>query len=98
MSDEQMQMVQTVMMNCKSQEGPSDSDIGEVRGYLVPSTKPGRCFNACLMEHFGLIVDGKFSVDGAIGAATQNTGGDEKAVKIGTEVANDCASVADADR
>lgn len=48
-------MVADVMGKCKAQEGPSDSDIQEVIAHAPPTTRAGQCFNACMMESFGIV-------------------------------------------
>ncbi len=48
-------MYKDLVQNCKAQEGASDSDIQEIASHKLPSTRPGQCLNACVLENVGMV-------------------------------------------
>uniref|UniRef100_A0A1B6FUT6 Uncharacterized protein n=1 Tax=Cuerna arida TaxID=1464854 RepID=A0A1B6FUT6_9HEMI len=50
---------------CKTQENVSDEDLKIIKQGSVPTTTPGKCFLACMMEQSHLMKDGKYDFDQA---------------------------------
>lgn len=48
-------MYKDLVTNCKAQEGASDADVQEMASHQLPSTRPGQCFNACVLENIGFV-------------------------------------------
>lgn len=48
-------MVGELVGKCRGAEGASDSDVQGAMAYLPPTTRPGKCFHACIMETLGIV-------------------------------------------
>lgn len=48
--------------SCQEKEGASDADLKELIDHALPSTKPGKCLRACMMESIGLVSDDELFV------------------------------------
>lgn len=55
MTDEQMQAMQKVTMECAIQEKASQADLEELMANKPPSTKEANCLHACMSEAFGVV-------------------------------------------
>lgn len=53
--DERKAMLAQVVAQCKAQEGPSDADIQDAIDHKPPTSRPAQCFQACMMESFGIV-------------------------------------------
>ncbi|XP_037038586.1 general odorant-binding protein 28a-like [Bradysia coprophila] len=94
--EEEEAMIAELIGKCKSAEGASDSDVQEAMAHIPPTTRPGQCFNACIMESLGLMVGGKISVEGGVKMAERS--GDPTKVKNSESVGKECQSVGGGDR
>lgn len=54
--EEQHKMMQVMGKSCQEKEGASDSDFSELIDHALPTTKPGKCLRACMMESIGLVI------------------------------------------
>lgn len=52
---DELKIMEAIVMNCMGNEGASESDLAELMGYNLPSTKSGQCLNACMMESLGVV-------------------------------------------
>lgn len=43
------------ILQCKEKEGASDKDLKELINDVLPTTKEGKCLNACVMELVGIV-------------------------------------------
>ncbi|XP_075156990.1 general odorant-binding protein 19d-like [Haematobia irritans] len=55
-----------VAMACKEEKGATDADVEALRAHEGALTQEGKCMAACVMEKFGVLVDGKLVKDRAI--------------------------------
>lgn len=49
-------MVRGMAAECKEKEGASDAEVDDMVDKKMPSTKPAKCLNACMMEQFGIVL------------------------------------------
>lgn len=54
--EETMQKGIEVGKKCQAQEGASDSDFDEFMSHTIPTTEPGKCLRACIMETFNVVI------------------------------------------
>ncbi|KAJ6633937.1 General odorant-binding protein 28a [Pseudolycoriella hygida] len=94
--EERLAMFTELIGNCKAKEGASDNDVQEAIEHKPPTTQQGRCFNACMMENLGIMVNSKLSVEGSIKIAEMT--GDATKVKNSEAVSLECQSVGGGDR
>lgn len=51
------EMLKGMAAECKTKEGATDADVDDMVDKKLPSTKPAKCLNACMMEQFGVVCD-----------------------------------------
>lgn len=49
------EMLKGMAADCKEKEGASDDDVDGMVNKAIPTTKPGKCLNACMMDQFGVV-------------------------------------------
>ncbi|NP_001298183.1 general odorant-binding protein 19d-like precursor [Stomoxys calcitrans] len=59
-----------IAMACKEEHGASDADMEAFKAHEGALTKEGKCMAACVMEKFGVLVEGKLDKDRAIEVGT----------------------------
>lgn len=52
---EAQDMFRDMSQDCKSNEGASGDDVEEMVTGNLPSTKPGQCLMACMLDQFGIV-------------------------------------------
>lgn len=48
-------MVRGMAAECKEKEGASDAEVDDMIDKKMPTTQPGKCLNACMMDQFGIV-------------------------------------------
>lgn len=46
-----------ILNNCKTAEGASEDDAMGIMLHGIPTTKEGKCLNACVMEKTGIVCE-----------------------------------------
>lgn len=54
-STDELKIMEKIVMDCMAKEGASETDLAEMMGYKLPSTRSGQCLNACIMESIGIV-------------------------------------------
>lgn len=49
------EMLKGMAADCKEKEGASDADVEEMINKKIPTNKPAKCLNACMMDQFGVV-------------------------------------------
>lgn len=52
-------MFRDMSQDCKDKEGASGDDIEEMVSGGYPSTRPGQCTMACMLDQFGIVSSSK---------------------------------------
>lgn len=55
------EMLKGMAADCKEKEGASDEDVDLMVNKGIPTNKPGKCLNACMMDQFGVVRSGVHS-------------------------------------
>ncbi|CAO1403010.1 unnamed protein product [Diamesa serratosioi] len=92
------EMFKGMAMKCKDQEKATDADLQTMVAKKALDTKTAKCLGACMLENFGLIVDGKMSKEGLMNYAKMMVDEDSEKLKVAEQICNDCAAISDADR
>ncbi|XP_075233407.1 general odorant-binding protein 19d-like [Lycorma delicatula] len=85
----------TLFNNCKAEAQATDEDIASFRNQQIPTTKSGKCMLACMFNGSGLLIDGKYNVDGALKLTSQVYAGNGEKLQKANEVVNRCAKEAE---
>lgn len=40
---------------CKTEAGATDADVGDLYNRVLPTTKPAKCFNACVLNKLAIV-------------------------------------------
>lgn len=48
-------MIRGMAAECKEKTGASDAELEEMIDKNLPTTQPGKCLNACMMDQFGIV-------------------------------------------
>ncbi|CAO1399730.1 unnamed protein product [Diamesa hyperborea] len=96
--DVAFEMFKGMAMKCKDQEKATEADLKTMISKKALETKTAKCLGACMLENFGLIVDGKMSKEGLMNYAKMMVDEDTEKLKMAEEIGNDCAVITDADR
>lgn len=49
------EMLKGMAADCKEKEGATDEDVDGMINKDIPTTKPAKCLNACMMDQFGVV-------------------------------------------
>uniref|UniRef100_A0A1B6KLX6 Uncharacterized protein n=1 Tax=Graphocephala atropunctata TaxID=36148 RepID=A0A1B6KLX6_9HEMI len=75
---------------CRTEEKISDEELKVIRDGSVPTTTPGRCFLACMMEKSHLMKDGRYDYDQALKMAEGTLKNKKKKLREAKEKMQNC--------
>lgn len=52
---EAKEMLKGMAAECKEKEGATDADMDGMIAKEIPTSKTGKCLNACMMDQFGVV-------------------------------------------
>lgn len=55
MSPEESEMFMTDVHLCKNETGATDADVADLYNRVLPTTKPAKCFNACVFDKIEIV-------------------------------------------